>query len=829
MRAVAMLAVGAVAAAALSAQERLRVQGPSPATVVLGSAARVELVIEGRGGNPETPTVPAVAGLVCHVLGPERQSFSRITPNGVTEQVSTTFQLVLQPQREGTFEIPAFPLQTGTRVQTVPAIQLTAVKELRGAEFGYLDVRVEPRRVYVHEPIRVRVEFGVDKTLRPMQGVANNRVRYFDFEVQAAWLSEFDGGEALPEPEPGSDSAAAVLNQRLQYAEYDSDHRRGDRTYNSFVFQKGFLPTRPGKLVLDAPMLRYHVQVREGRRGLFGEVVGGQSENYYVYGQPIEVEVRPIPEAGRPSPFYGAVGRFTLQAELDKDAVKVGGSVKLVLRIGGSGNFEFLRLPDLSTLEAKGLHLLGQTEDRRADAVVVTYDLTPTRADVRAVPALDWNWFDTTPGTEAFVSAATPELPLRVLPPDNPETLQPLPDAARKAVTPGVDDIFDVPAFDGPPRPRPRLTPAVAWMAVLLPWLLVALARFAAAVRRRAAADPGMARMRTALRRCERALAGGGEPVTVLCSYLADRLDLPAAAMIGPDLGARLQAAGLAPERAAEVVAAIEQGVAARYGGGGGLAAERVHALAQALEGQPLRRLGGSGTAIALLLAVSFACSAPVRAQERSALEAWRAGDYAAAAAAFERATERIDDRRLWFARGNCYFRLGDLPRARWAYECARLGMPRDPELLANLALVRQRLELDVGGEPFAAAVATLRDRCTEPELGWLCALCTALAALGLGWAGRRPWGRWLGALAAVPAVLLAIELLWLRPLRPPAAIALRELALVAEPRAGMPAVATVAQGVAVEVRSGDSGEWVRVEVEGRSGYAPRRDLAVIE
>ncbi|MGE3174753.1 MAG: BatD family protein [Planctomycetota bacterium] len=810
----------ALVAAAAPAQETLRVQGPEPATVVLGSNARVDLVVEGRSADPRPPRVPAVDGLDCRVVGPQRQVYTSLTRSGMVEQVTARYQLILTPQREGTFTIPAFAMHTGSREQTVPALQLTAVKELRGAEFGYLDVRVEPRRVYVHEPVRVRVEFGVDKGLRAVQDVASNRTRYVDFEVQAGWLSDMQGTEPLEQPDPTGESVPVVLNRALQRAEYDSAHERGGKVYNSFVFHKAFLPTRPGTLQLDAPLLRYHVQLTQGRVGLFGERVGAQTENYYVYGEPIALEVLPIPEAGRPTPYFGAVGRFALDATLNTDTVKVGGSVKLVLRISGSGNFEFLRVPDLSTLEPMGLHLLGQTEERKSDAVTVTYDLTPLRADVTEVPPVAWNYFDTTPGVEAFAEVATRPLPLHVQPLADGEELLALPEAATKAVTPGVDDIFDLPDLSGAPVPRPRPWPLGAWLAALAPWALVLGFGVVRLLRRRAAADPGRARSRGAARRCLRALDAGAAPLEALCGYLADRLDLPAAAVIGPDLAQRLQQAGLDPGRAVGAQRAVEQGTAARYGGGGGLDPAQVRSLVQELEGVPLRRLG-AGPAALLLLVLAGALAAPAPAQADAGYAAYRDGDYATAAAAFERATERQDDRRLWFARGNCYYRLGDLPRAVWAWECARLGLPRDPELAANLRLARRRLELDAEGEGFARALGQLARWFTAPELVWLCGLCMTIAALGLGVFRRHAVPRWIGAIALVPGVLLALELLWLRPARPQHAIAARPLELVAEPRAGLEPVARVAPGVELTLRSQVTGEWVRVDAGERSGYAP--------
>jgi hypothetical protein len=392
-------------------------------------------------------------------------------------------------------------------------------------------------------------------------------------------------------------------------------------------------------------------------------------------------------------------------------------------------------------------------------------------------------------------------------------------------VTPGVDDICDSPELEGPARPRPVASPVLPWLCAFGPWaLLAALLGVRAFVRRRAA-DPLGLRARAAAVTCARALAHGGDPTAALTGYLGDRLGVPAAAVIGPDLGTRLAAAGVAPGLATAVVEAVERGIAARYGGGGGLDAALVRELVARLEQRPPRRLPSP----LWLLALVLLGAAPARAQQ-DGYTTYRQGDYAAAAAAFAHAIGQTDDRRLWFALGNSHYRLGDLPRALWAWECARLGLPRDPELLANLELARRKLQLGGdGGEPFLAALAALRGRCTADELALLCGLCMALAAalLGLGW--RRPAVRWLGVLALVIGSLLAAEVLWLAPQRPPKAVALSAAELVAEPRAGLQPVATVQAGVLVELRGAASGEWVRVAAGERSGYARRELLGIVE
>lgn len=823
-----------LATSLVHAQEKLELEGPTPATIRLGDAARVVLRVEGKDADPRAPKPPDVPGLRIEVSAPSRSSYQFFDGRTLTERVGVQYQLVLQPTREGTFVVPPFAVWTGTKEQMTRELRLEARKDLRGQDLGWLDIGIEPKRVYVHEPIRIHVDYGVQQGLRLVQGRANTGQPYYDVEVQAPWLKEFPGGEPIEVEPPAGERRYAVNNQFLQPVAFDGAYERSGQRWQRFSYDVAFLPTRIGKIELAAPQLRYNVLVREGQQDLFGGRRGGMTENFFVYGEPLSLEVLPIPEAGRPVPYYGAVGRFSITAALDRDTVKVGSSVKLTLTVRGQGNLEFLRLPDVDDLP--GFHKLGQAETQRAaDKVVVTYDLTPMTTDVKAVPPIGWNYFDTTPGTEKFVSVKTDELPLKVLELANGETLAPLPDAASRPVTPGTDDVYDLPPLDGLPATAGVPPRWLGWLAVLGPWLLtIAGWAFVRGLRRRAADTEG-SRARGARRNCVRQLRAGGDPLAALADYLGDRLGVPGAAVIAADLVPRLVAAGLAEADARAAAAAIEQGTAARFGGGAPLTAAQVEELTGKLDGVSFGVHGWLPFLLWGALALggtSPAANAQAPAaggDVARAVAAYRNGDYAAAEADFAKAWQTTGDRRLWQARGNCFYRLGDLPRARWAYEAARLGAPRDTELLADLRLVRRQLEVEEGNTGFAAELDALRQSLTSGELLVLAAACMVLAALCLVLGWRRGLLRWVGVLALLPGTWLALELLWLRPARPPQAIALQKLALMAEPRTDLQPVATVRPGVAVTLRGSDQGAFVRVDVGERSGYVPREQVAVVE
>ena len=799
----------------------LSVHGPSPGVVRLGQSAQLQLKIVGEVGRTHVEA-PEVDGLRIRVGAPQSLPSQGFIRGRFRAEVSTTYTVVLTPTRAGKFAIPPFRVHMGSDIKSTRQLALEAVKDLRGQEKAFLRITPSAKRVYVHEPLRFTVEYGIDDRMRLVQNRVRNGTEYWEVEVVADWLDELEGAVVIEE-EPKYDPAAwLALNGHLHRVEYTARYVVQSESYHKFGFEKAFLPSRSGKLSLSAPLLRFANETGKSRRGIFGERVPGRTENLYAYGEPLEVEILPIPSEGRPANYYGAVGRFSLSTRLDRQRVKVGSSLKLILTIEGRGNTEFLRVPELGQVE--GFHLLGAPVQREADRVVVSYDLSPLSADVRVVPGLEWNYFDTSPGVEKFVTVKTDDLPVEVLPPAEGEVLSLLPGEDSKAVTPGVDDIFDMKrlaeGLSASPPSRPNRLLTALW--IVLPWLVSCLLVGGLGARRRSLADVSGRRSRSAERSFKRSIVDGRGPGDALVGYLADRLDVAEAAVIGPDLAQRLREAGVEDELALEVQRVVEAGVAARYGGGGGVDQATASDLVARLE-----RHGVQAAPVALALLVSLLFSSGVSAQEPvdAAETAYRAGDYAAAAEGFAAAAaETGADRRLHYNLGNCLFRLGKLGEALVAYERARIALPRDVELLANIRLVQERLELGTGeGEPFLEAVAELRARLTAAELLWLCVLCNAVAAAGLVLFRSRIVWRMIGYVVLLPAILLALEVLWFGPSRAPGGIVVAsKTALVSEPREGLDPVLELREGVAVEVLS-QGPTWTHVRVSRSFGLCAHR------
>ncbi len=803
-------------------QPELIVRGPEPAVVTVGASCRVEIRLEGTARVGRDPVVQKIAGAMMQLRGGRSVDSTNFVNGRLTRSRYVQWQLVITPTRTGVFTVPPIELSVAGRTLRSQPLKFEAVKEITGNSRSFLEVEPSATKLYVHEPLRFRVDYGIDNRLKP----ARTRDGLYYIEIIAPWLRDLDGAVPLDVEEKGD--LRLYLGGQPQDVFYTENYARGDKRFHRFQFSKAFLPSKVGKFELSAPILKFVYVAKQGVQTFFGPS-GTETEELYAYGEPIEIEVLPIPEEGRPTDYFGAVGRFRIAADVDKQAVKVGNSVKLTLTIEGLGNTEFLRVPELDELE--GFHVLGKTVQRDAEQVVVTYDITPLSDTVTEVPAIAWNFFDTTPGVEAFAEVATDPIPLEVEPLAEGETLRALPGEERRAVTPGVDDIYDmkpIAAESVPVVPAPVPSRGVAAVWMVAPWLGCSLLVLGLSRRRRLRADVAGQRARGAHKQFKKALADGREPADALVAYLADRLGVAEAAVIGPDLETRLSEAGVDGELASELQRAVESGVAARYGGTGGVDEQAARALVARLEGQDVRRGAGAVTAMLLCCAV-LAGALPAQDAARGE-EAYRSGDYATAAAAFARAADTPDaDGRVLYNLGNSLVRSGRLGEALVAYERARRVMPRDPELLANIRLVKERLELGTGeGEPFLQAVAELRSRFTGRELLALCVLFHALAAVGLVLGRSRGWLRVMGGVFAVPAVLLSLELLWFAPVRADIGIVVTPRAeLVAEPQAGLDAVLVLREGVEVEVLS-TGPEWTRVRVQGRSGYVPAATVGVV-
>jgi hypothetical protein len=111
------------------------------------------------------------------------------------------------------------------------------------------------------------------------------------------------------------------------------------------------------------------------------------------------IEVLPLPTAGRPSDFSGAVGSFEIQSAATPDKVAVGDPLTLTLSIHGEGNFDRVNSTGLPT-DSDWKTYRPQASFSPQDSVGLMgskkfeQSVVPLTAGTEQLPAVEFSYFD---------------------------------------------------------------------------------------------------------------------------------------------------------------------------------------------------------------------------------------------------------------------------------------------------------------------------------------------------------------------------------------------------------------------------------------------------
>ncbi len=300
----------------------------------------------------------------------------------------------------------------------------------------------------------------------------------------------------------------------------------------------------------------------------------------FAVGPACVVRVVAPPEEGRPATFIGAVGsNLVAEAALDAQTCKVGDPLTLTLSVSGSVNMNNVRPPVLNDQEAL-------TRDFRVDDDSVqtaskpgqktfTYTLRPLRVGTYEFPSVDLAYYDTR--DRAYRVAHTRPLPLRVnkaaevnatdviAAPTNRVTVA-LTGGARSDLPLAPLDVTPLGAIHQPLKPEPwQLAVASTGPAA---FVLLLLAKAARRVAARAAATRGrrhaLAHAHATLRRArnlpaDQPAAANRLALHAFRQFLADRFDVPAAAIAPSDAERLLARRNVPADLAAEFVSAFQR------------------------------------------------------------------------------------------------------------------------------------------------------------------------------------------------------------------------------------------------------------------------------
>lgn len=356
---------------------------------------RVDFEMNKDGDNFQPPNF---AGF--RVVAGPNQSVSNMWING-QRTYSKTFTYFLSPTARGKFAIGQASIEIdGEIYKTVPIdIEIVAAvdqpsdgdnNELISEGDIHLVAEISKPNPYLNEAITVTYKLYVS----PETSVSGWRVmdnpKFVDF-----WSQNIDSPQ---------------LN--VQEGTYQG------RPYRYAILRSTVLyPQKSGKLEIEALSLDVQVDVRTNRRDIFGRPFMTRINRTLTSGTRT-IDVKPLPVAGQPVNFSGAVGKFDFKLNTNKDHLAARESLELTIDITGTGNLKLFRPPSLvapsafEVYEPEFKDRVTTTQSGMRGSISESYTIIPQFQGEYAIEPILFSYFD--PETQSYKTVTSNEIFIQV-------------------------------------------------------------------------------------------------------------------------------------------------------------------------------------------------------------------------------------------------------------------------------------------------------------------------------------------------------------------------------------------------------------------------------
>lgn len=343
---------------------------------------------------------PKLSGF--QVLSGPNQSSSMQWVNGKTSH-SLSYSYIVAPVKEGELIIPGAEIQVNGKAyrSNNVSITVTKAKAQPQAKSGqsqqkqggsnirsgneikdnlFIRVSANKRKAYVGEAISVTYQ------IYTRVNIVNNSIHKLP-SFNGFWSQEVD----IPN------------NAQLRQTSVNGV------PYNVATLKKTILfPQQTGSLTIDPLALDVVIRVRDNRRprSIFDQFFGGYKDlQYRIESNALTIDVKPVPTQNRPISFTGAVGNFSVKADLDKDSVAANEAINLKLTYSGSGNIKFIEKPlinfppDFEVYDPKVNERIKTTGNGVSGSKSYEYLVIPRHAGKFEIEPITFSYFDPTSKT----------------------------------------------------------------------------------------------------------------------------------------------------------------------------------------------------------------------------------------------------------------------------------------------------------------------------------------------------------------------------------------------------------------------------------------------
>ena len=339
---------------------------------------RVDFVMNEDGDNFNPPEFSNFT-----VVGGPNQAVSNSWING-KRSYSKTYSYFLAPKGRGKFTIGQAEITIdGNIYKTTPVqVEVTAAvdqptdgenSEYIASENIHLVAEISNTNPYLNEAITVVYKLYVSPRINVSDWRQLDNPKFSDF-----WSQNID-----------------IRRLEVENGTYNGE------PYRFVVLRKTVLyPQKTGKLNIEPLTLNISVEVPGNRRDIFGNRFYETVDKVVAAGNRV-IEVKPLPQEGRPADFTGAVGKnLNLTVTANKKELRATESLQATVEVSGQGNLKLFDLPPLTVpasmekYEPEYVENVTTTLSGMQGRISNQYTLVPQSRGNLAIPPVSFSYFD---------------------------------------------------------------------------------------------------------------------------------------------------------------------------------------------------------------------------------------------------------------------------------------------------------------------------------------------------------------------------------------------------------------------------------------------------
>ena len=250
----------------------------------------------------------------------------------------------------------------------------------------------------------------IHPTVTPSTAYVGQQIS-FDVGIRMNVLAQ-TSFQSNPEYTPPDVQAAATYDFPFDTNTIKDVKTPSGLSFREFLYHRAIFPLTVGKYTIPAAALKYTLP---NEADPFDP-----PKEYSLKGEPVSYTVIPVPDAGKPVDFGGAVGKFTAVASTATTTAKVGEPFILTMVVTGEGNIRGLLPPPIvipwATVTTRTEQPTTWDSVGAGSAVhgtkTFSWIVSPKSAGQLSIPSLRYAYFD--PAAKQYAAATTTAIPMTV-------------------------------------------------------------------------------------------------------------------------------------------------------------------------------------------------------------------------------------------------------------------------------------------------------------------------------------------------------------------------------------------------------------------------------